>query len=542
MNVRYIYKWCMVAALAVLGTNLGLHKALAAPPDPAAATDGAQVLTRGPVHEAFAETVTFDPLPGIVAPKAPPAAIEELPPDQRLAGANVAWIPGYWAWDDERSDFLWVSGIWRDLPPGRQWVPGYWGQSGQGYQWTSGYWADAQASNVQYLPEPPATAEAGPNIPAPSPDDTWLPGSWLWQSEPLCLASRYLGRRAAGLGVGSRPLRLGPSRLRFCRRLLGLLHRPPRRAVCAGVFQWGHVYAARFLLLACDGDRPGRVHQLSLPAAAIPALLFRRLLRRQLPGRGVLPFVFVQLRPSMATIRFSPTSAGSIARTASGSSASQPTSRTAAITRMPDRRGPGRPKQHSAPVRRRPEERGPVLAVPFSAIHEESEQSAAIPAGRSVGATKLVQHGQAVQRFREQRQKLENQAAAPSAATAAKQLAPATGRLPISPIVARSNADLGKDHIPPQVHVAPKPDLTVEAKPRATPSPEQPQPRTVNRLPLDTPKPEPRVERPAPKREPRVERPAHRKAEPRVERPAPQPPTERPAAGPNHNEPKEKVK
>ena len=30
------------------------------------------MLTRGPVHEAFAETVTFDPEPGIVVPKAPP--------------------------------------------------------------------------------------------------------------------------------------------------------------------------------------------------------------------------------------------------------------------------------------------------------------------------------------------------------------------------------------------------------------------------------------------------------------------------------------
>ena len=174
-------KWYMVAALATLGTILGCGKAISALPSPADAAEGAQVLTRGPVHEAFAEMVTFDPLPGIVAPKAPPAAIEELPPDQKPEGANVAWVPGYWAWDDERNDFLWVSGIWRDLPPSRQWVPGYWGQSGQGHQWTSGYWADAQASNVQYLPEPPATAEAGPNTPSPSPDDTWLPGSWLWQ-------------------------------------------------------------------------------------------------------------------------------------------------------------------------------------------------------------------------------------------------------------------------------------------------------------------------------------------------------------------------
>lgn len=33
-----------------------------------------------------------------------------LPPDQKPEGDDVAWIPGYWAWDDERNDFLWVSG------------------------------------------------------------------------------------------------------------------------------------------------------------------------------------------------------------------------------------------------------------------------------------------------------------------------------------------------------------------------------------------------------------------------------------------------
>ena len=125
--------------------------------------------------------MTFDPEPGILVSKAPPAAIEELPPDQKPEGAHVAWIPGYWGWDDERSDFLWVSGVWRALPPGRQWVPGYWGRSVQGFQWTSGYWADAKASEVEYLPEPPATVEVGPNIAASSADQTWLPGCWIWQ-------------------------------------------------------------------------------------------------------------------------------------------------------------------------------------------------------------------------------------------------------------------------------------------------------------------------------------------------------------------------
>src|SRR3954466_104781 len=95
------------------------------PGDPA--SSDAQVLARGPIHEAFASPVVFNPTPGVVVPKPPPSTvIEELPPEQRPQGANVEWIPGYWAWDDERSDYIWVSGIWRDIPPGRQWVPGYW--------------------------------------------------------------------------------------------------------------------------------------------------------------------------------------------------------------------------------------------------------------------------------------------------------------------------------------------------------------------------------------------------------------------------------
>ena len=132
MNVFRVSQLCVVTALAVLGASVGWDRAAFAQEAPA--EEGVQVLTRGPVHEAFAQTVTFNPEPGIVVSKAPPEAIKELPPDQRPAGDNVAWIPGYSAWDDDRSDFLWVSGIWRALPPGRQWVPGYWNQAGQNYQ------------------------------------------------------------------------------------------------------------------------------------------------------------------------------------------------------------------------------------------------------------------------------------------------------------------------------------------------------------------------------------------------------------------------
>jgi hypothetical protein len=142
-----------------------------------------QLLTRGPIHEAFAEPVVFDPQPGPIVPKEPPPPVEELPPAQKPAGDNVQWIPGYWSWDDQRNDYVWVSGLWRDVPPGRQWVPGYWSQAQGGFQWTSGFWAPTgqDQAQLQYLPAPPPSVESGPSGPAPSPDSTWSPGTWVWQ-------------------------------------------------------------------------------------------------------------------------------------------------------------------------------------------------------------------------------------------------------------------------------------------------------------------------------------------------------------------------
>ena len=165
------------------------------PGDPPAATadipEGAQVLTRGPVHEAFAEPVVFDPRPGPVVPKEPPPPVEELPPDQRPEGANVQWIPGYWAWDDTREDFLWVSGLWRDIPPGRQWVPGYWGEGDGGYRWIPGAWTSTVQQDVQYYPVPPASLEAGPSAPPPSANSVWSPGYWDWQGDRFVWRSGF---------------------------------------------------------------------------------------------------------------------------------------------------------------------------------------------------------------------------------------------------------------------------------------------------------------------------------------------------------------
>lgn len=184
----------LIVAAAVLAILLGWRgDAFAQPalPTPAAppVAGGAQralpepeVLEQGPIHEAFAEPMALEKQEREVATKQPPEPVNELPPEQQPEGQNVQWIPGYWMWDQGRNDYVWVSGMWRDVPPGRKWVPGEWHQVAGGYQWVPGFWADAKQQQVQLLPEPPATLEQGPSSPSPGDDYLWAPGNWFWKN------------------------------------------------------------------------------------------------------------------------------------------------------------------------------------------------------------------------------------------------------------------------------------------------------------------------------------------------------------------------
>ncbi|HMP07034.1 MAG TPA: hypothetical protein PJ982_11830, partial [Lacipirellulaceae bacterium] len=139
-----------------------------------------QILDEGPIHEAFAEPVALDAAPRVIVDRAPPEPINELPPEVQPEGENVEWIPGYWLYSDVKQDFVWVSGLWRDAPPGRRWVPGHWLQEGDRWLWVSGFWAGVDVQEVQMLPHPPATLEAGPTSPAPGANFFWIPGCWVW--------------------------------------------------------------------------------------------------------------------------------------------------------------------------------------------------------------------------------------------------------------------------------------------------------------------------------------------------------------------------
>ena len=146
---------------------------------PPPATEGVEVMTRGVIHEAFAEVVS-DPKPGLIVSKRPPEAIEEVPPEFKPDEEGAIWMSGYWAWDDERDDFFWQSGVWRVPPPAQRWVAGYWNEVPDGWQWVSGFWVPVETKEIRYYDAPPESLEAGPNSAAPGENFFWATGSWIY--------------------------------------------------------------------------------------------------------------------------------------------------------------------------------------------------------------------------------------------------------------------------------------------------------------------------------------------------------------------------
>jgi hypothetical protein len=156
-------------------------------PLPGEAFDGSnqdiEELARGPVHEAFAEQITYDPIPGPIIAEPPPAPVPELPPEYKPEGDNVVFIGGYWFWDDARNEYIWISGGYRQLPPDQTWVEGYWHEVDGGWQRVSGFFAVTTPEVSSYYRSPPESLELGPVGQAPSQDYSWSPGYWESQGD-----------------------------------------------------------------------------------------------------------------------------------------------------------------------------------------------------------------------------------------------------------------------------------------------------------------------------------------------------------------------
>ncbi len=64
--------------------------------------EGMETLTRGPIHEAFANPAEADPQPSPVVAEKPPPDVPEQPPAYQPEG-NFLWLPGYYEWDGRSS-------------------------------------------------------------------------------------------------------------------------------------------------------------------------------------------------------------------------------------------------------------------------------------------------------------------------------------------------------------------------------------------------------------------------------------------------------
>ena len=156
-------------------------------------------LTRGPVHEGFAEMAELTPQPTRPVPGQPPQPINELPADVRPDSPDAEWLPGYWGWDTDRKGFIWISGVWRIPPPGSRWVPGYWTVGDSGAQRVPGFWQPADVQQISYLPAPPAYEDEGvePASP-PTPDVFWIPGYWAYLNHNYAWQPGYWARSVPG--------------------------------------------------------------------------------------------------------------------------------------------------------------------------------------------------------------------------------------------------------------------------------------------------------------------------------------------------------
>lgn len=467
---RHAFKGCVAAALVIL-ISIGWGAASSRGQQPGDDVAGATILTRGPVHEAFAGMVTFNPEPGVVVPKAPPDVIEEMPPEERPEGDNVTWIPGYWAWDDERGDFLWVSGTWRALPPGRAWMAGYWGKTPQGYQWISGYWADAAAQETTYLPPPPTTVEVGPNIAAPSPDYGWSPGCWVWYQGRYAWRPGYWAQGRADWDWMPAHYVWTP---RGCIFVGGYWdYSVERRGILfapvyfeSGVYSRRGYYYSPTIVIDLDvfSDhlflRPSYHHYYfgDYYAASYYQGGFYASFSFQSGRHGYDPIYSHQRWEHRQDRDWEHRVEASYQNRRDHETARPPRTWAAQKNINP---GTAESKQNHA-----------LMAMPIDQLAKRKDSPLHFQPVAKAERQTLTQRGQEVQKSRDERRTLEAKAVAPTALKPGAAAKPTQVQLPRSPIVSKPASQLGKNQAPPKAQPSPKPDPKF-----------QPQSKTANRPP-----------------------------------------------------------
>ena len=166
---------------------------------------GPEVLARGPIHEAFAAPVVYNPTPGVVVPSR--RLRRRSRSSRRPRSPRGRTSSGFPATGHGTTSGTITSG---SAGSGATSRPAGSGSRATGARSTGASagppgsgrrWPPMASSTI--CPPRPSRSKSGPNTPQPGPDFLWSPGSWAWYREPLYLAARLLGPGPAGLGLGA---------------------------------------------------------------------------------------------------------------------------------------------------------------------------------------------------------------------------------------------------------------------------------------------------------------------------------------------------
>ena len=137
-------------------------------------------------HEALLDSAG-NVIDSVVVKTAPPEPRQEIMRIETRPAENAVWVPGYWLWNTDKSDYDWVSGTWRRAIPGMTWNSGHWVKLADGYEWSPGFWTNGSGTTtttqmVVVREAPPALKEETRSA-SPGPGVVWIPGNWAYEDK-----------------------------------------------------------------------------------------------------------------------------------------------------------------------------------------------------------------------------------------------------------------------------------------------------------------------------------------------------------------------
>ena len=314
------------------------------------------------------------------------------------------------------------------------------------------------------MPEPPATVEAGPNVAAPSADDHWLPGSWVWQQ------NRYAWRPGNWV-AGQQDWQWVPAYYVWT----------PRGYVFVDGY-WDYSVSRRGMLFApvyFRSDVYSRRGFSYSPSTVISAAVF---------GSHLF------LRPSYGHYYFGDYYGSNYSNAGYSPWFSFQTGRTGydpfyAHQRWQNRRNSGwengiqlsfrnfSTNESSRPSRTWRGRNGinanattsnsaAVLATSLDDLAQSKDSQIRLQPVNEAEREQYSVRGRESRKFLGQRQQLEANAAVAATADTGQAAGPATANFAKSPFVGTNAEQLGRDGAPPQRYEALKPDLAVEPRSR----------------------------------------------------------------------------